>query len=72
MSMFGADGKFAGPKCDMERVMHMSKEECAAYCDSMKCSSDEKVMCMEHAGKASAKSCCKEHGAETKTCGGGH
>ena len=23
MSMFGADGKFAGPKCDMEKVMHM-------------------------------------------------
>lgn len=37
--------------CDMDKVMYMTKEECAAYCDSMKCSPEEKKMCMEHAGK---------------------
>jgi K(+)-stimulated pyrophosphate-energized sodium pump len=72
MSMYDAEGKFAGAKCDMEKCMNMSKEECAAYCDSMKCSSDEKAMCMEHAGTATKKSCCKAGEAETKTCGEGH
>jgi K(+)-stimulated pyrophosphate-energized sodium pump len=46
-------------KCDMDKCMHMSKEECAAYCDSMKCSPEEKAMCMEHAGSGS---CCSKGG----------
>lgn len=45
-------------KCDMDKCMHMSKEQCAAYCDSMKCSPEEKAMCMEHAGMGG--SCCKD------------
>ena len=38
--------------CDMDKCMHMGKEECAKYCDSMKCSPEEKEMCMQHAGAA--------------------
>jgi len=38
--------------CDMDKCMHMNKEECAKYCDSMKCSPEEKEMCMQHAGAA--------------------
>ncbi|HEU4716769.1 MAG TPA: sodium-translocating pyrophosphatase [Bacteroidia bacterium] len=43
-------------KCDMDKCMHMSKEQCAHYCDSMGCSAEEKEMCMEHAGMQ----CCKD------------
>jgi len=50
------------PKCDMEKCMHMTKEQCAAYCDSVGCTPEQKAMCVEHAGTA-GKSCCKE-GAE--------
>jgi len=45
-------------KCDMDKCMSMTKEECAAYCDSMKCSPEEKAICVEHAGVKDAKSCC--------------
>jgi K(+)-stimulated pyrophosphate-energized sodium pump len=45
--------------CDMDKVIHMSAEECAAYCDSMKCSAEEKAVCMKHAGVANKKECCK-------------
>lgn len=45
-------------KCDMDKCMHMSKEECAKYCDSVGCSAEEKAMCMEHAGGMA--SCCKD------------
>ena len=57
-----------GSKCDMSKCMDMSKEECAAYCDSMKCTPEEKAMCLEHAGKASASSCMEgcENGCKTK------
>jgi K(+)-stimulated pyrophosphate-energized sodium pump len=61
-------------KCDMNKVMNMSKEECAAYCDSMGCSAEEKEVCMKHAGAGSS---CMEgcsHGCKTeeecmKSCG---
>ena len=48
-------------KCDMNKCMHMSKEACAAYCDSMKCSPEEKAMCVEHAGMSDCKSGCTKH-----------
>jgi K(+)-stimulated pyrophosphate-energized sodium pump len=56
-------------KCDMEKCMSMTKEECAAYCDSVGCSPEEKAICVEHAGsgkacckgETDAKSCCKDH-----------
>jgi polyisoprenoid-binding protein YceI len=37
-------------KCDMNKCMSMSKEQCAAYCDSMGCTPEQKAMCMSHAG----------------------
>jgi K(+)-stimulated pyrophosphate-energized sodium pump len=38
-------------KCDMSMCADMSEEECAAYCDSVGCSPEEKAMCVKHAGK---------------------
>ena len=51
----------AAMACDMEMVATMTKEECAAYCDSMKCSPEEKELCMQHAGmKKDKKDCCEK------------
>jgi len=69
MSMYGADGKFVGPKCDMNKCMSMTKEACAKYCDSLKCSPEEKAMCIKHAGLSVGKACCKDK-AEGKACSG--
>jgi K(+)-stimulated pyrophosphate-energized sodium pump len=38
------------PNCNMHSCMHMTKEECAHYCDSVGCTADQKAMCVEHAG----------------------
>lgn len=51
-------------KCDMTKCKDMSKEECAAYCDSLGCSAEQKAMCMEHAGQSS---CCKPS-ADSASC----
>lgn len=55
------------PKCDMEKCMHMSKEECARYCDSVGCTAEQKEMCMAHAGGSCCKdsTMCKEHGGSS-------
>ena len=58
-SKYGEGG--ATVTCDMEMVSCMSKEECAAYCDSMKCSPEEKELCLKHAGMTKdKKDCCKK------------
>jgi K(+)-stimulated pyrophosphate-energized sodium pump len=62
-------------KCDMSMCADMSEEECAAYCDSVGCSPEEKAMCVKHAGKgehSSMEGC--EHGCKSeeeceKSCG---
>jgi len=36
-------------KCDMSKCAEMTQEECAAMCDSLGCSAEEKTMCMKHA-----------------------
>lgn len=47
--------------CDMSKCANMSKEECAAYCDSVGCSPEQKAMCMEHVGMdAEQKEACME------------
>jgi K(+)-stimulated pyrophosphate-energized sodium pump len=52
--------------CDMEKCMTMTKEECAAYCDSMQCSPEQKAMCQSMYGAdgkfdmAKCKEMCKE------------
>ena len=42
-------------KCDINKCMTMTKEECAAYCDSMGCSAEEKEMCMKYFHKGAMK-----------------
>jgi len=39
-----------GSKCDMTKCASMSKEQCAAMCDSVGCSADEKAYCMSMYG----------------------
>lgn len=41
----------ANAKCDMDKCMNMSPEECAAYCDSVGCTPEQKAECVKHAGK---------------------
>ncbi len=45
-----AEGKMMG-KCDMSKCAIMTKDECAAMCDSLKCSPEEKEMCLSHYDK---------------------
>ena len=63
------DGDMMG-KCDMSKCADMTKEECAAMCDSLGCSPEQKEMCLSHYdadGKFVApakKDCCaKKEGA---------
>ncbi|MFM2017321.1 MAG: hypothetical protein RL007_977, partial [Bacteroidota bacterium] len=44
-------------KCDMSKCMNMTKEQCAAYCDSVGCTPEQKAMCVSHAGM-NDKGCC--------------
>ena len=37
-------------KCDMSKCAEMTKEECAAMCDSLGCSPEQKEMCLSHYG----------------------
>lgn len=39
----------ANAKCDMDKCMEMTPEECAAYCDSVGCSPEQKAECVKHA-----------------------
>ncbi len=36
--------------CDMSKCMNMTKEECAVYCDSLKCTPELKAMCQSMYG----------------------
>jgi K(+)-stimulated pyrophosphate-energized sodium pump len=38
-------------KCDMSKCATMTKDQCAAMCDSMGCDSTEKAVCMSHYGE---------------------
>ena len=60
--MSGMDmGKCDVGGCDMGKVMNMSKEQCAAYCDSLKCTPEQKAMCMSHAGSAFCSQACQDN-----------
>jgi hypothetical protein len=37
-------------KCDMDRCKTMTKDECAAYCDSLGCSAEQKAECLSMYG----------------------
>ncbi|MCU0421955.1 MAG: sodium-translocating pyrophosphatase [Bacteroidia bacterium] len=72
----GMEGMSCGKdgKCDMSKMMGMTEEECAKYCDSMGCSAEEKANCLNmikaHKG-LSAENCdkgCASAEACEKTC----
>lgn len=61
--------------CDMDKCMKMTEEECAAYCDSMKCTPEQKAACMDmlkaHKGMMDGENCdkgCKSSEECTKSC----
>jgi K(+)-stimulated pyrophosphate-energized sodium pump len=58
-------------KCDMAKCETMTKEECAAYCDQVGCTPEQKAHCLEHAigGAKHADAGCA-HGSEG--CGDHH
>jgi len=72
IKMESAEGKMMG-KCDMSKCATMTKDECAAMCDSLKCTPEEKEMCLSHynnngkfvAPKGEMECCSKK--SETKT-----
>jgi K(+)-stimulated pyrophosphate-energized sodium pump len=41
-------GEYMIGKCDMRKCAKMTKDECAAMCDSLKCTPEEKAMCLAH------------------------
>ncbi|PWA07960.1 sodium-translocating pyrophosphatase [Flavobacterium laiguense] len=45
------EGAMMMGKCDMSKLSKMTKEECAKMCDSLKCSPEEKEMCLSHYDK---------------------
>jgi K(+)-stimulated pyrophosphate-energized sodium pump len=60
--------------CDMEKCATMTKDECAAMCDSMHCGPEQKEMCLSHydengkfiAPAAVEKDCCAKKTTMTK------
>jgi K(+)-stimulated pyrophosphate-energized sodium pump len=60
--------------CDMSKCMNMTKEECAAYCDSMKCTPEQKAMCQSMYGTdgkfdmAKCKAMCEKESACMEGC----
>jgi K(+)-stimulated pyrophosphate-energized sodium pump len=67
-------------KCDMSKCATMTKDQCAAMCDSMGCDSTEKAVCMAHYGKdgkfmtgactRDEKDCCKGMSKKQEECSG--
>lgn len=63
----------ANAKCDMDKCMNMSPEECAAYCDSVGCTPEQKAECVKHAGKGHECTAeCKHEKAEQHSEGVDH
>ncbi len=60
-------------KCDMSKCAEMTKEECAAMCDSLGCSPEQKEMCLSHYGAdgkfvaPAKKDCCAKKEGEMQT-----
>jgi K(+)-stimulated pyrophosphate-energized sodium pump len=58
--------------CDMSKCATMTKDECAKMCDSLKCTPEQKAMCLSHYdanGKYIAKeekACCAKKGEAKK------
>jgi K(+)-stimulated pyrophosphate-energized sodium pump len=55
-------------KCDMSKCATMTKDECAKMCDSLKCTPEQKEMCLSHYDKdgkfvaPKGKACCAKKG----------
>ena len=69
VKMEGAEGNMMG-KCDRNKCATMTAAECASMCDSLKCTPEQKEMCLSHYdadGKFIASDekmeCCAEKGA---------
>jgi K(+)-stimulated pyrophosphate-energized sodium pump len=60
--------------CEMSKCITMTKEECAAYCDSMKCTPEQKTMCQSMYGAdgkfdmAKCKAMCEKESACMEGC----
>jgi K(+)-stimulated pyrophosphate-energized sodium pump len=58
------EGAMMMGKCDMSKLAKMTKEECAKMCDNLKCSPEQKEMCLSHYDKdgkfvaGKGKACC--------------
>ena len=66
-------------KCDMSKCATLTKEQCAAMCDSLGCSAEEKAMCMAHFDKdgnwiggecKEEKECCQGKPKKHEGCSG--
>lgn len=55
-------------KCDMDACANMTKEECAAMCDSLGCSEEEKAMCLKHAKGGQCMEGCSHGCTSGKDC----
>jgi K(+)-stimulated pyrophosphate-energized sodium pump len=62
------EGAMMMGKCDMSKCAKMTKDECAKMCDSLKCSPEQKEMCLSHYDKdgkfvaPKGKACCAKKG----------
>jgi len=70
--MMGKDAMLMG-NCDLSKCATMTKDECAAMCDSLKCTPEQKEMCLSHYdanGKfmagAGVKACCAKKMTDEK------
>jgi K(+)-stimulated pyrophosphate-energized sodium pump len=58
------EGMMMNGKCDMSKCAKMTKDECAKMCDDLKCTPEQKEMCLSHYDKdgkfvePKGKSCC--------------
>jgi K(+)-stimulated pyrophosphate-energized sodium pump len=50
--------------CDMDKCMNMTKEECAAYCDSMQCTPEQKEHCLKMREEKHSHADGHEHGED--------
>jgi len=61
-----AEGAMMMGKCNMAKCAKMTKEECAKMCDSLKCTPEQKEMCLSHYDKngkfvePKGKACCSK------------
>jgi K(+)-stimulated pyrophosphate-energized sodium pump len=66
------EGAMMMGKCEMSKCAKMTKDECAKMCDSLKCTPEQKEMCLSHYDKngkfvePKEKACCAKKGESKK------